>query len=81
MNYLGIDISKSTARCVIINNDGEKSVKPFTLKNNKYEFKRIQRYKKQYIDLYQIKSWCNLHRIKSTTRSIELQTDQLPGDL
>jgi len=41
MNYLGIDISKSTTRCVILNNDGEKSVKPFTLKNNKYEFNEL----------------------------------------
>ena len=41
MNYLGIDISKSTARCVILNNDGEKSVKPFTLKNNKHEFNEL----------------------------------------
>ncbi len=41
MNYLGIDISKSTARCVFLNNDGEKSVKPFTLKNNKYEYNEL----------------------------------------
>jgi len=47
MNYLGIDISKSTARCVILDNDGEKSVKPFTLKNNKYEFNELlERFKK-----------------------------------
>ena len=38
MNYLGIDVSKSTSRYVFLDNDGEKSTKPFTLDNNQQSF-------------------------------------------
>ena len=38
MNYLGIDVSKSTSRYVLLDNDGEKSTKPFTLENNQQAF-------------------------------------------
>ena len=41
MNYLGIDVSKSTSRCVILDNDGEKLFKAFTLQNNKQGFNKL----------------------------------------
>lgn len=51
MNYLGIDVSKSTSRCVFLDNDGEKLTKPFTLENNHQEFiKLLERIKE--LNLY-----------------------------
>jgi transposase len=41
MNYLGIDVSKSTSRCVILDNDGEKLAKAFTLQNNNHDFNKL----------------------------------------
>jgi transposase len=41
MNYLGIDVSKSTSRYVLLDNDGEKTVKPFTLDNNQQAFTQL----------------------------------------
>jgi transposase len=41
MNYLGIDVSKSTSRYVLLDNDGEKSIKPFTLDNNQQNFTQL----------------------------------------
>ena len=41
MNYLGIDVSKSTSRYVLLDNDGEKSTKPFTLENNQQAFTQL----------------------------------------
>lgn len=41
MNYLGIDISKATSRLVILNNEGEKLTKPFTLQNNDQDFNKL----------------------------------------
>jgi len=38
MNYLGIDVSKSTSRYVFLDNDGEKLTKPFTLQNSQQDF-------------------------------------------
>lgn len=38
MNYLGIDVSKSTSRYVFLDNDGEKLTKPFTLQNQQQDF-------------------------------------------
>lgn len=38
MNYLGIDVSKSTSRYVFLDNDGEKLIKPFTLQNSQQDF-------------------------------------------
>jgi len=46
MNYLGIDVSKSTSRYVFLDNDGEKFTKSFTLDNNQQDFiKLIERLK------------------------------------
>ena len=46
MNYLGIDVSKSTSRYVLLDDDGEEAVKPFTLNNDQQGFtKLIQRFK------------------------------------
>jgi transposase len=46
MNYLGIDVSKSTSRYVLLDNDGEKATKPFTLDNNQPSFtKLLERFK------------------------------------
>jgi transposase len=41
MNYLGIDVSKSTSRYVLLDNDGEKAAKPFTLDNNQQAFAKL----------------------------------------
>jgi len=41
MNYLGIDVSKSTSRYVLLDNDGEKAAKPFTLDNNSQSFTQL----------------------------------------
>ena len=41
MNYLGIDVSKSTSRYVLLDNDGEKSAKAFTLDNNQQSFTQL----------------------------------------
>jgi transposase len=41
MNYLGIDVSKSTSRYVFLDNDGEKAAKPFTLENNQQAFAKL----------------------------------------
>ncbi len=41
MNYLGIDVSKATSRLVILNNEGEKLTKPFTLQNNDQGFNKL----------------------------------------
>ena len=41
MNYLGIDVSKSTSRYVFLDNDGEKAAKPFTLDNNQQSFTQL----------------------------------------
>ena len=41
MNYLGIDVSKSTSRCVTLDNDGEKLAKAFTLQNNNHDFNKL----------------------------------------
>lgn len=41
MNYLGIDVSKSTSRYVLLDNDGEKTAKPFTLDNNQQAFTQL----------------------------------------
>ncbi|OGX43429.1 MAG: hypothetical protein A3G91_02835 [Omnitrophica WOR_2 bacterium RIFCSPLOWO2_12_FULL_50_9] len=41
MNYLGIDVSKATSRYVLLDNDGEKAAKPFTLDNNQQAFAKL----------------------------------------
>jgi len=41
MYYLGIDVSKSTSRFVMLDQDGERYSKPFTLQNNKLEFEKL----------------------------------------
>ena len=41
MHYLGIDISKSNARYVFLNDNGEKFTKSFTLQNNNNDFKNL----------------------------------------
>lgn len=41
MYYLGIDVSKSTSRCVILNNDGERFSKAFSFQNNKQGFNEL----------------------------------------
>lgn len=41
MNYLGIDVSKSTSRYVILDSDGEKASKPFTLHNDQNAFTQL----------------------------------------
>jgi len=41
MNYLGIDVSKSTSRCVFLDNNGEKLTKAFTLQNNNHDFNQL----------------------------------------
>jgi transposase len=41
MNYLGIDVSKSTSRYVLLDNDGERAAKPFTLDNNQQAFAKL----------------------------------------
>lgn len=41
MNYLGIDVSKSTSRYVFLDNDGEKFTKSFTLDNNQQDFTKL----------------------------------------
>ena len=41
MNYLGIDVCKSSSRYVFLDNDGEKFTKPFTLQNNQQDFSKL----------------------------------------
>lgn len=41
MNYLGIDVSKSTSRCVFLDDNGEKLTKAFTLQNNNHDFNQL----------------------------------------
>jgi len=41
MNYIGIDVSKSTSRYVLLDNDGEHSVKPFSLNNDNQGFEKL----------------------------------------
>lgn len=41
MNYLGIDVSKATSRYVFLDNDGEKTAKPFTFDNNHESFTQL----------------------------------------
>ena len=41
MNYLGIDVSKSTSRFIILDNDGERFTKAFALQNNKQDFQKL----------------------------------------
>lgn len=41
MHYLGIDISKSTSRCVVLDENGERSTKAFTLQNNNHDFNEL----------------------------------------
>ena len=41
MYYLGIDVSKATSRYVLLDNDGEKAAKPFTLDNNQQAFAKL----------------------------------------
>lgn len=41
MNYLGIDVSKSTSRCIILDHEGEKLRKGFTIRNNAEEFNKL----------------------------------------
>jgi transposase len=41
MNYLGIDVSKANSRYVLLDSDGEKAAKPFTLDNNQQAFTQL----------------------------------------
>lgn len=41
MNYLGIDVSKANSRYVLLDNDGEKAAKPFTLDNTQQSFTQL----------------------------------------
>ena len=41
MNYLGIDVSKSNSRYVLLDNDGEKATRSFTLDNNQQAFTEL----------------------------------------
>ena len=41
MNHLGIDVSKSTSRYVLLDNDGERTSKAFTLDNNQQSFAQL----------------------------------------
>lgn len=41
MNYLGIDVSKSTSRYVFLDNNGEKLTKAFTLQNSQQHFEDL----------------------------------------
>lgn len=41
MNYLGIDVSKSTSRFVFLDNDGERLTKAFSLTNNHQDFHKL----------------------------------------
>lgn len=41
MNYLGIDVSKTTSRYLFLDNDGEKAAKPFTFDNNHESFTQL----------------------------------------
>ncbi|MFA5361637.1 MAG: IS110 family transposase [Candidatus Omnitrophota bacterium] len=41
MNYLGIDVSKSTSRYVFLDSDGEKLAKSFTLQNHQQDFTKL----------------------------------------
>ena len=46
MNYLGIDVCKSSSRYVFLDNDGEKFTEPFTLQNHQQDFlKLLERFK------------------------------------
>jgi transposase len=41
MNYLGIDVAKSTSRYALLDNDGEQSNRPFTLSNDHQGFEKL----------------------------------------
>ena len=41
MNYLGIDVSKSTSRYVFLDDNGEKLTKAFTLQNSQQHFQDL----------------------------------------
>ena len=41
MFYLGIDVSKKTHRFVILNNEGEKATKSFSLQNSQEDFQKL----------------------------------------
>lgn len=41
MHYLGIDVSKASHQCVILNNDGEALSKSFTILSSKDDFQKI----------------------------------------
>ena len=41
MNYLGIDVSKNSSRYVLLDNDGERSTKAFTLNNEQQAFTQL----------------------------------------
>lgn len=41
MNYLGIDVSKKSHRCVILDSEGEAFCKSFTIENSLKEFQRL----------------------------------------
>ncbi len=41
MFYLGIDVSKKTHRFVILDNEGEKATKPFSLQNTQEDFQKL----------------------------------------
>jgi len=41
MYYLGIDVSKSTSRFVILDDNGERFTKAFTLQNNNQDFRKL----------------------------------------
>ena len=41
MDCLGIDVSKSTSRCVFLDDNGEKLTKAFTLQNTNHDFNKL----------------------------------------
>ena len=41
MNYLGIDVCKSSSRYVFLDSDGERLTKPFTLQNYQQDFNKL----------------------------------------
>lgn len=47
MYYLGIDVSKSTSRLVILDNGGEKYSKPFSLQNDSLGFQKLLEHLKE----------------------------------
>ncbi|MFC1566266.1 IS110 family transposase [bacterium] len=48
MFYLGIDIAKSSARYVLLDNDGEKAHKAFTLRNSNDDFEKLLSFLKKF---------------------------------